>query len=137
MSKDKEIPEVEKAPELTEDINKAFDDFFNLSMESSYFEKYDALCHAIVAYRFHLLNRHRVTGKKRIDAEDVFLFDCNEQLRHIEKIISSAKKNGRMPASSVNQNYGDDLLGKIIRMKSTTGDIVTTVPVVKKEAGNE
>lgn len=37
MSKDKEIPEVEKAPELTEDINKAFDDFFNLSMESSYF----------------------------------------------------------------------------------------------------
>lgn len=42
-----------------------------------------------------------------------------------------------MPASSVNQNYGDDLLGKIIRMKSTTGDIVTTVPVVKKEAGNE
>jgi hypothetical protein len=134
---DKEIPEVDKAPELTEDINMAFDDFFNLSSDATMFERFDALSHAIVAYRFHLLNRHRVTGKKRIDAEDVFLFDCNEQLKHIEKIIVSAKKLGRMSPASINHNYEGDLLAKIIRMKNSVGDIVTNVPLIKKEVAGE
>lgn len=137
MKHDKEIPGDEKAPELTEDINKAFDDFFNISSDASMYERFDALSHAVVAYRFHLLDRHRKTGKQRINEEDVFLFDCNEQLKAIEKIIISAKRLGRVPASSVNPSYEGDLLAKIIRMRGTVGSIVTNVPVAKKEVSNE
>lgn len=137
MSKDIEILTDEKAPELTPEINRAFDEFFDLDADASMYERFDRLSHAIVAYRFHLLNRHRVAGKKRISEEDVFLFDCQEQLKHIEKIITSAKRLGRIPDNSVNMNYGADMLARIVKMKNTVGSIVTTVPVKKKEAPGE
>lgn len=128
---DEQIQPEETPPQLPDYINDAFDAFFELDPNASMLDRFDALSHAIVAYRFYLLDRHRRTGKKKIDAEEVFLFDCNEQFKHIEKILISAKKMGRIH-NAVNDNYETGLLAKIVKMKGSMGDIVTTVPTHKK-----
>lgn len=127
-----QIPQPEETPpKLPDYINDAFDAFFDLDPAATMLDRFDALSHAIVAYRFYLLDRHRRTGKKKVDAEEIFLFDCNEQFKHIEKILLAAKRMGRIQ-NAVGDDYDKGLLAKIIKMKGSVGDIVRTVPVNKK-----
>lgn len=131
MKNDEQIQPEEKPPKLPADLNDAFDAFFNLEPDANMLDRFDALSHAIIAFRFYLLDRHRKTGRKAYDSEELFLFDCNEQLKHIEKVIMSAKKLGRLQPSRT-PDYGASLLGKIVEMKGSMGEIVTTVPTHKK-----
>lgn len=130
-----DIQPQETIPPLPKNISDMFDLFFELKEDAPFWEQFDTLTNAIAAYRVYLLKRHRTTGKKVTDAEEVFLYDCNEQHKHIEKMMMSAKKLGRL-AGTVNENHDKNLLGKIIKMKGSVGDIVTTVPIIKKEAPN-
>lgn len=132
--KDKMVQESDAPLVLPQDINDVFDSFFELDPAANMFDRFDALSHALIAFRFYLLDRHRKSGKPRITAEEVFLFDCQEQLREIEKVIMSAKKLGRLGIP--NENYSDDLLAKIVKMKGAVGNIVRNVPIAKTEGGD-
>lgn len=127
-----QIQPEEKIPPLPKDISDLFDLFFDLKPDAPFWEQFDHLTNAIAAYRVYLLKRHRTSGKKITDAEEVFLFDCNEQHKHIEKMMMSAKKLGRLTPNTVNPEMDGDILAKIVKMKGTSGEIVTTVPVSKK-----
>lgn len=134
MINDKEIEQPqEKLPDLPKELNDAFDAFFHIDPSATMMDRFDALAHAIIAFRFHLLDRHRRTGKKKVNEEEVFLFECNEQLKAMEKVILSAKKLGRLVESKPPEQFESGLLGKIISMKGSVGDIVQKVPVEKKE----
>jgi len=127
MKKKDEVEDIpqpkEVAPELPPQISQAFDVFFDMDSDDDMWRRFDKLSLAIVEYRMYLLNRHRVTGKKRIDEEDVFLFDCNEQLKHIEKILMSAKKLGRT-SSQPSDAWEDKQWLKRVKDSNTMGSIV-------------
>lgn len=127
-----QIQPEETAPELPPEIHSAFDAFFELGPDANMLDRFDALSHAIIAFRFYLLDRHRRTGKKKIEADEIFLYDCNEQLKQIEKVLVSAKKLGRLPQATMNEDFGRSLLGKIVTMKGSMSDIVRNVPTHKK-----
>lgn len=118
---------VETLPPLTPAISDMFDLFFNLDETAPFWQQFDYLTNAISAYRIYLLKRHRTTGKKVTAAEECFLMDCNDQHKHLEKMMMSAKKLGRLNGT-VNPNMESDLLAKIIKMKGSMGEIVTNVP---------
>lgn len=119
-------------PPVPQYINDAFDAMFNVGDNATMEQRFDSLAQAIVTFRFYLLDRHRRTGRKKVDEEELFLFECNEQFKHIERVFAAMKKHGRI-ANIPNDQFDEQLLGKIINMKGTIGEIVTTVPVVKKE----
>lgn len=134
MSKKKEDEQIqpeEVIPKLPEEINNAFDAFFDLDPSVTMLDRFDALSHAIIAFRFYILDRHRRTGKKMVNAEELFLIDCNIQLKEMEKVLMSAKKLGRLHTPK-NDNYDGNLVAKIVQMKGSLGEIVTTVPTHKK-----
>lgn len=128
-----QIQPQETPPPLPPHISDMFDLFFDLDESAPFWEQFDHLTNAIAAYRVYLLRRHRTTGKKIIDAEELFLFDCNEQHKHLEKLMMSAKKLGRLSPDTVNPNMDSDLLARVVKMKGTVSDIVATVPQIKKE----
>lgn len=118
-----DIPSVDVAPKLPKALNDAFDAYFDENSGADMWQRFDMLSRAIVEYRSFLLNRHRKTGKKRLDEEDLFLFDCNEQLKHIEKVLMSAKKLGRIGAPP-SDGWEDKSWLKRVKESSTIGPIV-------------
>lgn len=132
MSKVKKEIEEQAPPPVPSYVNAAFDAMFDITDTATMEDRFDALMQAIVTYRFYLLDRHRRTGIKKVSEEEIFLFECQEQLKHIERVFAIAKKHGRI-ANKPNDSFNEDLLAKIIKMKGTTGEIVTTVPIIKKE----
>lgn len=110
-------------PKLPKALSEAFDAYFDENSGADMWQRFDMLSRAIVEYRSYLLNRHRLTGKKRLDTEDLFLFDCNEQLKHIEKILMTAKKLGRIGAPP-SDGWEDREWLKRVKESTTTGSIV-------------
>lgn len=133
MIEDKEIPQPPgKPPKLPKEVNDAFDAFFDLGSDATILERFDALLYSIMSFRMYLLERQRKTGKKKVDEEELFLFECNEQFKHIEKMLISAKRFGRLPVNvAPTQQYNSDILAKVVKMKGSMGDIVTNVPIKK------
>lgn len=118
-------------PPVPQYINDAFDAMFEVGDSATMEQRFDALMQAIVTFRFYLLDRHRRTGKKKVSEEELFLFECNEQFKYIERVFAAAKKHGRI-ANIPNEGFDRQLLAKIVKIKSGVGEIVTTVPVTKK-----
>jgi hypothetical protein len=123
MKEEQEIPSADVAPKLPKALNDAFDAYFDENSNADMWQRFDMLSRAIVEYRSFLLNRHRKTGKKRLDEEDLFLFDCNEQLKHIEKILMTAKKLGRIGAPP-SDGWEDKEWLKRVKESTTMGSIV-------------
>lgn len=124
MQNEEQIPEPQDiAPKLPKALNDAFDAYFDDTLDIDMWQRFDMLSRAIVEYRSFLLNRHRKTGKKKLDEEDLFLFECNEQLKHIEKILMSAKKLGRIGAPP-SDGWEDKEWLKRVKESTTVGSIV-------------
>lgn len=116
---------------LTPKVNGAFDEIENEDSPLSMEERFDNLLQEIIAQAFFIIDRQRRTKQRMTDDEKNLQDDMMYQLRMIEKAFAIAKKQGRI-ASKPNERFDEQLVGKIKHMKSTIGDIVTTVPSVKK-----
>lgn len=128
-----DIKEIPEKPDIPEWVDKAFDAVLDYQSDLSMERRFDDLLQTVTKYSFYLLERQRKTGKKKLEAEEEFIQECHHQLKMIERCFTMAKKHGRI-VNKPNENYDTELLGKIISMKGTMGDIVQTVPPVKKEA---
>ena len=110
-------------PPVPQYINDAFDAMFEVGDSATMEQRFDALMQAIVTFRFYLLDRHRRTGKKKVSEEEIFLYECNEQFKYIERVFAAAKKHGRI-TNIPNDQFDQDLRAKVIKMKGSIADIV-------------
>lgn len=136
MSKTKQIEPEYEIPKVLPVVDDAFEELFKMDSEWSLEERFDNLLQAMTASAFLLIDRQRKTGKKIGEAEMDFQEQAFAQLKMIDKCWTIARKHGRVQKNAIGNNFEGELLGKIVGMKGTMSDIVTTVPVTKKEATN-
>lgn len=133
MSEQKDYIEPEyKAPKVSISVDEGFESIFGCDENSTMEQRFDALLQVMTANAFYLMDRQRSKGKKPSVEEREFQEECMTQLNMITKCFNTAKKHGRI-ANAPNANYDTELLGKIINMKGTMGDIVAKIPQPKKE----
>lgn len=122
-------------PKVRIEVEEGFESIFNCDENSTMEQRFDALLQVMTANAFYLMDRMRSKGKKPSVEEKEFQEECMYQLKLIDKAFAVAKKHGRI-ANLQNEKYDTELLAKIIKMKGTTGDIVTRVPVIPKEGSD-
>lgn len=123
-------------PEPLPMVEDAFQELFSMDSEWSMEERFDRLIEAMTASAFYLMDRQRRTGKKISDAERSFQEEGMAQLNMISKCWTIARKHGRVPKETTFSDFDDKLLARVIKMKSTVGDIVRDIPAptgTKKE----
>jgi hypothetical protein len=134
--KEQIIPEPEYTPPKTSiAVDEGFESIFGCDENSTMEQRFDALMQVMTANAFYLMDRMRSKGKKPSVEEKEFQEECMMQLTMINKVFLMAKKAGRI-GSRPNENYDNELLARVVRMKGSMADIVQTVPVNKKEAPN-
>lgn len=115
-------------PQPIPQVEEAFEDIFRMDSEWSLEERFDRLLEAMTASAFYLMDRQRRTGKKPSDAERAFQEEGMAQLNMISKCWGIARKHGRVPKESMVPSFETGLLARVVRMKSTVGDIVRDIP---------
>ncbi len=134
-NEEEQIQEVQPeyvAPKTTIAVEEGFESIFGCDENSTMEQRFDALMQVMTANAFYLMDRYRSKGKKPSVEEKEFQEECMAQLGLINKVFLMAKKSGRV-TNRPNENYDNELRGRIAKMKGTMGDIVTMVPVNKKE----
>lgn len=115
-------------PEVIPMVDEAFEEIFKMDSAWSLEERFDRLIEAMTASAFYLMDRQKRTGKKINDAERSFQEEGMAQLNMISKCWGIARKHGRVPKETSFNDFDNNLLAKIVKMKSTVGDIVRDIP---------